>query len=148
LGASISLPLNLSQHAEEHRPERPVLLAVDQQIGEGAALRVAPELADPVAGSPSARPPTGSASHPRRLPGVGVVLLADLDEVDGPREPGLVGVRRIAADDGHAPRGIHPALGLVVYVLAAHRRSLPHRRSFFLRNSALADAQTGQSSVV
>ena len=27
---------------------RPVLLAVDQQLGEGATLRVAPELADPV----------------------------------------------------------------------------------------------------
>jgi hypothetical protein len=33
---------------DEHRQERPVLLAVDQQLGEGAALRVAPELADPV----------------------------------------------------------------------------------------------------
>jgi hypothetical protein len=29
-------------------PERPVLLAVDQELGEGATLRVAPELADPV----------------------------------------------------------------------------------------------------
>jgi hypothetical protein len=29
-------------------PERPVLLAVDQQLGEGAALRVAPVLPDPV----------------------------------------------------------------------------------------------------
>jgi hypothetical protein len=32
----------------EHRAEPSVLLAVDQQLGEGAALRVAPELADPV----------------------------------------------------------------------------------------------------
>ena len=32
----------------EHRPQRPVLLAVDQQLGEGATLRVAPELAAPV----------------------------------------------------------------------------------------------------
>ena len=38
----------LTQRADEHRPERPILLAVDQQLGEGAALRVAPELADPV----------------------------------------------------------------------------------------------------
>ena len=30
------------------QPERPVLLAVDQELGEGAALRVAPELSDPV----------------------------------------------------------------------------------------------------
>ena len=37
-----------SQYADEHSPERPVLLAVDQQLGEGAALRVGPELADPV----------------------------------------------------------------------------------------------------
>ena len=36
--------------------------------------------------------------------GVGVVLLADLDEVDGPREPRLVRVRRVAAGDEHAPR--------------------------------------------
>jgi hypothetical protein len=28
--------------------ERPVLLAVDEKLGEGATLRVAPELADPV----------------------------------------------------------------------------------------------------
>jgi hypothetical protein len=34
---SVSLP----QHPDEHRPERPVLLAVDQQLGEGATLRVA-----------------------------------------------------------------------------------------------------------
>jgi hypothetical protein len=42
------LALSLPQHPDEHRPERPVLLAVDQQLGEGAALRVAPELSDPV----------------------------------------------------------------------------------------------------
>jgi hypothetical protein len=42
--ASVSFP----QHADEHRPKDPVLLAVDQQLGEGAALRVAPELSDPV----------------------------------------------------------------------------------------------------
>ena len=29
-------------------PQRPILLAVDQEFGEGATLRVAPELADPV----------------------------------------------------------------------------------------------------
>jgi len=38
----------LPQHPDEHRPQRPVLLAVDQQLGEGAALRVAPELSDSV----------------------------------------------------------------------------------------------------
>ena len=37
--------LGLPHHAHE---QTPVLLAVDQQLGEGAALRVAPELADPV----------------------------------------------------------------------------------------------------
>jgi len=36
------------QHPDEYRPERPVLLAVDQQLGEGAALRVTPELADSI----------------------------------------------------------------------------------------------------
>jgi hypothetical protein len=40
--------LVLAQHADEHRPKRPILLAVDQEFGEGATLRVAPELSDPV----------------------------------------------------------------------------------------------------
>ena len=40
--------VGLSQHADQHRPERPVLLAVDQQLGEGATIWVAPELTDPV----------------------------------------------------------------------------------------------------
>ena len=30
------------------RPERPILLAVDQELGEGAGFRVTPKLADPV----------------------------------------------------------------------------------------------------
>ena len=38
----------LPQHPDEHRPERPILLAVDQQLGEGPRLRVPVELADPV----------------------------------------------------------------------------------------------------
>src|SRR4029453_7139518 len=37
---SVSLP----QHPDEHRSEGPVLLPVDQEFGEGATLRVAPEL--------------------------------------------------------------------------------------------------------
>jgi hypothetical protein len=44
LASSVGLP----QHPDQHRPQGPVLLAVDQQLGEGAALRVAPELADAV----------------------------------------------------------------------------------------------------
>ena len=36
------------QHPDEHRPQRPILLAVDQQLGEDAALRVASELSDAV----------------------------------------------------------------------------------------------------
>ena len=46
--------VSLPQHSDQHRPERPVLLAVDQEFGEGTALRVAPELADPI-GSPGDR---------------------------------------------------------------------------------------------
>jgi hypothetical protein len=38
----------LPQHPDEHRSQRPVLLAVDQELGEGAALRVSPELSDPL----------------------------------------------------------------------------------------------------
>ena len=39
--------LGFPQHPDEHRPDDPVLLSVDQQLGEGAALRVGPELTDP-----------------------------------------------------------------------------------------------------
>jgi hypothetical protein len=35
------------EHPDEHRPERSILFAVDQELGEGAA-RVVPELADPL----------------------------------------------------------------------------------------------------
>jgi hypothetical protein len=38
-------PLAASRPA---RPERPIILAVDQQLREGPTLRVAPERADPV----------------------------------------------------------------------------------------------------
>ena len=47
LGA-VRLAVAFPQHPDEHRSERPILLAVDQELGEGAALRVAPELADPL----------------------------------------------------------------------------------------------------
>jgi hypothetical protein len=45
---ALGVPVALPQHADEHRPQRPVLLAVDQELGEGATLWVAPELSDPV----------------------------------------------------------------------------------------------------
>ena len=60
--------------------------------------------------------------------GVGVVLVADLDDVDGPRESRLVGVRRVATADDHAPRGIDPALDVVVHVLASDVYPFPRRR--------------------
>ncbi|HEY9470164.1 MAG TPA: hypothetical protein VIQ76_11190 [Propionibacteriaceae bacterium] len=45
---AVSVPLGLPQHPNQHRAKRLVLLAVDQELGERAALRVAPELSDPV----------------------------------------------------------------------------------------------------
>jgi hypothetical protein len=42
------LAVVLAEHSDEHSPQRPILLAVDQELGEGATLWVAPELADPV----------------------------------------------------------------------------------------------------
>jgi hypothetical protein len=42
------LAVSFSQHPDEYRPQRPILLAVDQQLGKGATLRVAPELPHPV----------------------------------------------------------------------------------------------------
>jgi hypothetical protein len=43
-----SLAFALPQHPDKHRSEHTILLAVDQEFGEGATLWVAPELADPV----------------------------------------------------------------------------------------------------
>jgi hypothetical protein len=34
--AGVGLQLRLPQHADQHGPERPILLAVDQQLGECA----------------------------------------------------------------------------------------------------------------
>ena len=36
--------VGLAQHSNERRPERPIVHAVDQQLGEDAAFRIAPEL--------------------------------------------------------------------------------------------------------
>ena len=47
-GGDQPLAIGLAEHPDEHRPERPILLAVDQELGEGATLGVAPELSDPV----------------------------------------------------------------------------------------------------
>jgi hypothetical protein len=33
------LAVGLAQHPDEHRPQRPVLLAVDQEFGKGRGLR-------------------------------------------------------------------------------------------------------------
>jgi hypothetical protein len=47
MGSGRSL-LVLPQHPDEHRPKDAILLAVDQELGEGAGLRVPQEPADPV----------------------------------------------------------------------------------------------------
>ena len=62
--------LVLTQHADQHRPKRPILLAVDQELGEGAALRIAPEPADPVGPLEVCRLPRASRSR-RPLRSVG-----------------------------------------------------------------------------
>jgi hypothetical protein len=54
---AIGLPL----HPDQHRPKRPVLHAVDQEFREGAALRVAPELAD--TGRPGRSPAAWSSAR-------------------------------------------------------------------------------------
>jgi hypothetical protein len=47
-GIVVLTALGFPQHADEHRPKDSILLAVDQEFCEGATLRVAPELSDPV----------------------------------------------------------------------------------------------------
>jgi hypothetical protein len=54
--------VGLPQHADEHRPKDPVLLAVDQQLGEGPTLWVAPEPSDPVGAVE-----VGEAQHVKEL---------------------------------------------------------------------------------
>ena len=44
----LASPARLLSASNQHRPKRPILLAVDQQLGERAALRVTPKLADPL----------------------------------------------------------------------------------------------------
>ena len=69
---SYTTPLGLPQHPDEHRRERPVFLAVDQQLREGVALGVAPDL--PIIGSIASRlhsaswleAALGTVSAPRR----------------------------------------------------------------------------------
>ena len=56
------------------------------------------------------------------------MLLADLDDIDGPLESSLIVVRRVTARDEHAPRGIEPALDVVDHVLAARDSSPPLSR--------------------
>jgi hypothetical protein len=57
--APLASSIRLSQHPDQHRSKRPVLLTVDQELGEGAALRIAPKLADPVGSSMSESIRTG-----------------------------------------------------------------------------------------
>jgi len=57
------------------------------------------------------------------------VVFADQHHADRPREPRLVQVRWVATGDDHAPRGVHPALGVVVYVLASHDLRTPSSTS-------------------
>ena len=48
LTSAPTLGVDLPQHPDKHSTKRPILLAIDQEFGEGTALWVAPELADPV----------------------------------------------------------------------------------------------------
>jgi hypothetical protein len=48
LSMRLGVPLALAKHPDQRRSEDPILLAVDEELGEGATLRVAPELSDPV----------------------------------------------------------------------------------------------------
>ena len=53
--------------SDQDRRERPIILAIDEQFSEGAALRVAPELADPATRSKSGSIRSGVARRSRKL---------------------------------------------------------------------------------
>ena len=64
--------LHLPKHPDEHGSGRPVLLAVDQELGEGATLRVAPELTDAVEyGNKSSQGTLGDQGHRADPQGLG-----------------------------------------------------------------------------
>lgn len=63
-----------------------------------------------------------------RPPRVGVVIFADQQHADRPREPRLVQVRWVATGDDQAPCGVHPAFDVVVHVLASHDQRTPPPR--------------------
>jgi hypothetical protein len=98
----------LSQHPDKHRSERPVLLAVDQQLGEGAALGVPPVRADPV-GSLEVRESQdveefGAGSGTR---GIEALTELALDLLPGPRERALApGCGLESSAGGRAFRGV------------------------------------------
>ena len=45
---SLATAVGVLEHPDKHRPQHSVVLAGDQELGEGAALGVAPEVADPL----------------------------------------------------------------------------------------------------
>ena len=80
---SLTTSVALPQHAHQHSPERPVLLAVDQQLREGATLRVAQNspIRSARSKSGSMRTWSSSARGPNQghldVPGVGALAHRD-----------------------------------------------------------------------
>jgi hypothetical protein len=64
--AEPKLAFGLPQHPDEHRSKRPVLLAVDQELGEGAGLRVRAEFTDLTGLGPVVRPNRGGQPSAKR----------------------------------------------------------------------------------
>ena len=76
-----------------------------------------------------------------------LVLFADLDHVYRPSESRLVGVRWVATPDGHAPRGIEPALDVLVDVLEAHDSSPPLRSALRKRGDSYSSPLTTSGDI-
>jgi hypothetical protein len=129
-----ALAVGLSQHAHQHRPKRPVLLAVDQELGERPRLGVPVELADPVgplevgehqdveqlgAGSGTERVEAGSesafqlvGSHGRRLRPTyrrsrTLVCLSALGARDRGHEAMRGGLHHVEASEPHGWGTVH-----------------------------------------
>jgi hypothetical protein len=69
IGGSTPACLSFSQHAYQHRPKGPALLAVDQELGEGAGGRVPPVRANPL-GAVEGRVHQDAQQPGARAPGV------------------------------------------------------------------------------
>jgi len=92
----------LPQHPDQHRPERPVLLAVDQEFGEGAGLGVAVVEADRIGAD---------------LDGTGIALIMRAMDEESCEAARLHGQHPAGAELSNGPAIALLVLGILAFVI-------------------------------